>query len=83
MGSEDVVEVEDLSSVLSAPREDNLEPTEHFPSLSHAREAFETRYIVKELHTHNGNVSKTAESLGVQRSHLYLINLNHQFQPLL
>ena len=45
-------------------------PTES-TTLQHAREAYERDYILKELDRSNGNVSRAAESLGLERSHLY------------
>ena len=39
--------------------------------LLEARERFERNYIVSALAAHRGNVSRTAESLGVERSNLY------------
>ncbi|HLC41527.1 MAG TPA: sigma-54 dependent transcriptional regulator, partial [Methylomirabilota bacterium] len=40
-------------------------------SFREAREAFERAYILAELRAHDGNVTKTAEKLGLERSHLY------------
>ncbi|MEW5974439.1 MAG: sigma-54 dependent transcriptional regulator [Acidobacteriota bacterium] len=40
-------------------------------SLSEARMAFDREYIVRKLEDNNGNISKTAEVLGIERSHLY------------
>ncbi len=39
--------------------------------LHRAREDFERDYILRALSTHRGNISRTAEALGVERSHLY------------
>jgi two-component system nitrogen regulation response regulator NtrX len=44
---------------------------EEFASLLEAREAYERDYILKKLDENHGNVSRTAESLGLERSHLY------------
>ena len=44
---------------------------EEFSSLLEAREAYERDYILKKLDENHGNVSRTAESLGLERSHLY------------
>ncbi|MGC9291578.1 MAG: sigma-54-dependent transcriptional regulator [Acidobacteriaceae bacterium] len=44
---------------------------EEFPSLQHAREAYERDYILRKLDECHGNVSRTAEALGLERSHLY------------
>ena len=40
-------------------------------TLRDARDEFERRYILRRLRENGGNVSKTAESLGVERSNLY------------
>jgi two-component system nitrogen regulation response regulator NtrX len=39
--------------------------------LHDARDAFEREYILKALARQQGNVSRTAEALGVERSNLY------------
>ncbi len=40
-------------------------------NLSEARLAFDRDYILKKLEENNGNISRTAEVLGIERSHLY------------
>jgi two-component system nitrogen regulation response regulator NtrX len=40
-------------------------------TLKEAREAFERAYIVAELRAHDWNMTRTAEKLGIERSHLY------------
>ena len=42
-----------------------------FASLHQARAAYEKDYILKKLDENHGNVSRTAEVLGLERSHLY------------
>ena len=42
-----------------------------FFSLQEARAAYERDYILRKLEEHRGNVSRTAEALGLERSHLY------------
>ncbi len=42
-----------------------------FASLHQARAAYERDYILKKLDENHGNVSRTAEVLGLERSHLY------------
>jgi two-component system nitrogen regulation response regulator NtrX len=42
-----------------------------FSSLHQARDAYERDYILKKLDENHGNVSRTAETLGLERSHLY------------
>lgn len=44
---------------------------EEFPSLQQAREAYERDYILRKLEDCHGNVSRAAETLGLERSHLY------------
>jgi two-component system, NtrC family, nitrogen regulation response regulator NtrX len=44
---------------------------ERFGSLQEVREAAERDYILKKLEEANGNVSRTAELLGLERSNLY------------
>src|SRR6202522_4330890 len=44
---------------------------EEFSTLLQAREAYERDYILKKLDECHGNVSRTAEALGLERSHLY------------
>ncbi|HEX4020465.1 MAG TPA: sigma-54 dependent transcriptional regulator [Acidobacteriaceae bacterium] len=44
---------------------------DEFPSLQHAREAYERDYILRKLDECHGNVSRAAEALGLERSHLY------------
>jgi len=42
-----------------------------FSSLHQARAAYERDYILKKLDENHGNVSRTAEVLGLERSHMY------------
>jgi two-component system nitrogen regulation response regulator NtrX len=42
-----------------------------FLTLHQARSAYERDYILKKLDEHHGNISRTAEVLGLERSHLY------------
>jgi len=42
-----------------------------FSTLHQARSAYERDYILKKLDENHGNVSRTAEGLGLERSHLY------------
>ncbi len=46
-------------------------PVDHFSSLAQVREAAEREYILKKLEETRGNVSRTAELLGLERSNLY------------
>ena len=40
-------------------------------SLREARDNFERAYILAELRVHDFNMTRTAERLGIERSHLY------------
>jgi two-component system nitrogen regulation response regulator NtrX len=42
-----------------------------FSTLQEAREAYEREYILKKIDECHGNMSRAAESLGLERSHLY------------
>ena len=44
---------------------------DEFATLLEAREAYERDYILKKLDEFRGNVSRAAEGLGLERSHLY------------
>jgi len=46
-------------------------PLDRFGSLQEVREAAEREYILKKLEETNGNVTRTAELLGLERSNLY------------
>ena len=50
--------------------EDILNNTLSFP-LKEAREKFETNYLVNQLKKNNGNISKTADFIGMERSALH------------
>ena len=45
--------------------------SDEFSTLLEAREAYERDYILKKLDECGGNVSRAAEALGLERSHLY------------
>jgi two-component system nitrogen regulation response regulator NtrX len=46
-------------------------PKTEFSTLHQARDAYERDYILKTLDQNHGNVSRTSEVLGLERSHLY------------
>ncbi len=46
-------------------------PGEEFGSLQQAREAYEREFILKKIDECHGNMSRAAEALGLERSHLY------------
>ena len=45
--------------------------TEEFSTLQQARDAYEREYILKKIEEARNNVSRAAEMLGLERSHLY------------
>ena len=52
-------------------RDGSKRPGAEFSTLHQARAAYERDYILKKLDENHGNVSRTAEVLGLERSHLY------------
>ena len=57
---------------LATPRRTTLDrATDRFGSLQEVREAVERDYILKKLEETNGNMTRTAELLGLERSNLY------------
>ncbi len=62
----DVVEESDLPYPLGV-----VEPVEAVRTLKEAKEAFEKDFIIRQLRKNEWNISKTAEELGIERSHLY------------
>lgn len=54
-----------------------------YGSLKDARNAFERDYIARKLREHNGNVSRTADDLKIERSHLHrkIKLLNIELRP--
>jgi two-component system nitrogen regulation response regulator NtrX len=56
---------------LNAVRRQQDRTLDRFGSLQEVREAAEREYILKKLEETNGNVTRTAELLGLERSNLY------------
>ena len=56
---------------LNAARRQADRPLDRFGSLQEVREAAEREYILKKLEETSGNVTRTAELLGLERSNLY------------
>jgi two-component system nitrogen regulation response regulator NtrX len=54
-----------------AAREGQRTRAEDSSTLAEARDAYERDFILKKLDECNGNVSRTAEAIGLERSHLY------------
>ena len=51
--------------------DDAFESNESEKSLKAARASFEKRFIIQVLSENGGNISKTAQCLGLERSHLH------------
>jgi two-component system nitrogen regulation response regulator NtrX len=67
---EDVDKILSESLKISSVRENKTEDAFQFP-LKEAREKFEKNYLEIQLNRHNGNVSKTADYIGMERSALH------------
>ena len=71
MAPRDVIEAEDLPAPLR-PKEHVGEAGEaRERTLREARDHFERAYILAELRVNEWNITRTAERLGIERSHLY------------
>jgi two-component system nitrogen regulation response regulator NtrX len=71
MSPREVIGPEDVPAPLR-PKDDGVAPgAAHERSLKEAREQFERAYIIAELRAHDWNITRTAERLGIERSHLY------------
>jgi two-component system nitrogen regulation response regulator NtrX len=71
MVASDDIGAKDLPPPLRKGREEPTDGLGDFPSLASAREAYEKQFILKTLRDNDGNVSRTAEALQIERSHLY------------
>jgi two-component system nitrogen regulation response regulator NtrX len=68
----DVITARDLNFLEGAlPAPPRAEKSAPLTPLHEARERFERDYILRALAANDGNMSRTAESLGVERSNLY------------
>lgn len=68
--NEDVDKILSESLKISSIKENKNEDAFQFP-LKEAREKFEKNYLEIQLNRHNGNVSKTADYIGMERSALH------------
>ncbi len=66
-----VIGPEDLPPPLRTREGGTVDETQKDKTLKEAREAFERAYILGELRAHEWNMTRTAERLGIERSHLY------------
>src|SRR5262245_13538499 len=71
IGPGDIIMPDDLPAPLR-PRSDARHAAEgREKTLKEARDNFERAYILAELRAHDWNMTRTAEQLGIERSHLY------------
>ena len=70
MNSREQVTADDLPQ-LGTTDGISLAPSYNFTSYREGREAFERQYIVNKLAECDGNMTRTAEAMGIDRSHLY------------
>ncbi len=69
MSPGDTIDARDLPAEIVET--DAMAIPEHFASLRQARDDFERRFILGALRRNRGNVSRTAEELGIERSNFY------------
>ncbi|MFQ5670428.1 MAG: sigma-54-dependent transcriptional regulator [Acidobacteriota bacterium] len=67
----ETIDLEDLPGVIRGERGAAAFETPDYPSLREGREDFERRFILKKIRQADGNVSRTADLLGLERSSLY------------
>ena len=71
MAPRDVIEAPDLPAPLR-PKDDTADAAEaRGKTLREARDNFERAYILAELRANEWNMTRTADRLGIERSHLY------------
>ena len=75
LGSNEIIEVDEVESALGVMETNsNKFPNDHFNfdlPLREARENFEKAYLEYQLEKAGGSVSKVANAVGVERTHLY------------
>ena len=75
LGSEEIINIEEIESFLGKAeiqqKQNNPEIFNLDLPLRDARENFEKAYLIYQLEKANGNVSKLANEVGIERTHLY------------
>ncbi len=56
---------------MSGDHPDSVQALLTLPDFREARGRFEQEFLKRKLEEHGGNVSATAEAIGLERSHLY------------
>jgi two-component system nitrogen regulation response regulator NtrX len=67
----DKIELKDLPPPFRRGDPSRVDVLGDFTSLAEAREAYERQYIMRKLRENEGNISRTAEALKLERSNLY------------
>jgi DNA-binding NtrC family response regulator len=70
----DAIEAEDVDRFVGAAAGEGhpaLDLVHRYEDFTEARDQFEKLFIQQKLNAHDWNVSQTAETIGIQRSHLY------------
>lgn len=65
-----VIDADDLPALAADPTPDPLSRL-YYQTFQEATEAFERQYIQRKLAASGGNVTRAAEAMGIDRSHLY------------
>src|SRR2546428_316720 len=85
MAPVDVIDADDLPAPLRQKETAPAAGAARERSLKDARDNFERAYILTELHTNDWNATRTAQRLGIERSHLYrklkAYNINRSATP--
>jgi two-component system nitrogen regulation response regulator NtrX len=67
----DTIKNDDMPHLVLTREEDMMKDPFGLPTYQEFRDFTEREFLVKKLRENNGNVSKTARQLGMQRSNLY------------
>jgi len=73
------VELSDLPAALSKPNVREFRPPAQ--SWQEAREDFERKFILEKLKEYDGNISRTAAAIGMERTHLHRKLKAYKIQP--
>ncbi|MBI5641844.1 MAG: sigma-54-dependent Fis family transcriptional regulator [Deltaproteobacteria bacterium] len=71
MTPSNIITAEDVPSYIRGAHPSNPKNLFRSTLLKEARREFEKEFIIRKLKECGGNISKTAESIGIERSHLY------------
>ena len=71
MGPSESIEFGDIPDYIRDTEPSEIISSEDKQNFKEARARFERQFIIKKLEEFDGNISKTAEAIGLERSHLY------------